>query len=526
MHVATIPALVRAAAEQFGDRPFVVTPDRVLTFRDAEADSRRLAGYLLRAGVGKGTRVALLLPQGPDAVVALLAVTRIGATALPVSTFARGPELRSILRHADADTLLVPRAMLGREMEDELEAVLPGLAEAEGPDLFLPAVPYLRHVWVCGGSDRPWATALRALDALDEAGVADELLVAVESEVTPADPMVVVFTSGATAAPKAVVHSHGAQVRQSEVLADLYAYDGTERTFTTMPFFWIGGLTVVLLTHLHRGGTVITVERTDTPTMRELIERTDPTRLLGWMLLERLLGDPTLGDEERARLTALPPPGLRHPGRRHGSLGMTETGGPHTAAPAALADVELTDDQLGSFGPPVAGFEHRIVDPETGRPLPDGEEGEICVRGDRLMLGLLKVERGETFDRDGWYHTGDRGHLRDGLLHFTGRRSAMIKTGGANVAPQEVELTLRELPGVRAAFVVGLPDEERGELVGALVCAQPGHELDPDDLVDQLREVLAGYKVPRRLRVVDDDELPLLPSGKVSLPRVAELLLA
>src|SRR5262245_24984277 len=152
MSVATIPALVRDAAERFGDRPFVVTPDRVLTFRDADARSRRLAGHLLRAGVGKGTRVALLLPQGPDIVVALLAVTRIGATALPLSTFARGPELRSAIRHADVDTLLAPATLLGRELEDELEAVLPGLAEAAGPDLLLPAAPYLRHVWVLGGS--------------------------------------------------------------------------------------------------------------------------------------------------------------------------------------------------------------------------------------------------------------------------------------------------------------------------------------------------------------------------------------
>lgn len=476
-----------------------------------------MGGQLLRAGVGKGTRVALLFPQGPEGVVTLLAVARIGAVAVPLSTFARGGELRSALRHADVDTLVVPATLLGRDLPAELEDVLPGLAEATGPDLFLAEVPYLRHIRVVGGCDRPWASPLAG-------EVDDDLLTAVESEVAPADPMVMVFTSGATAAPKAVVHSHGAQVRQSAVLAGLYAYDGGERTFTTMPFFWVGGLTVTLLTHLHAGGTVITVERTDTPTMRALIERTRPTRLAGWMLLERLLADPTLPDDERAHLTTLQTPGLRHPGRRHGSLGMTETGGPHTAPPAALADVDLPESQRGSFGPPVDGFEHRIVDPETGRSLAEGEEGEICVRGDRMMLGLHKRERADTFDPDGWYHTGDRGFLRDGLLYFTGRRSAMIKTGGANVAPQEVELALRALPGVRVAFVVGVPDEERGELVGAMVCAQPGHELDPDDLADRLRADLAAYKVPRRILVVDDDEVPLLASGKVSLPRVVERL--
>ncbi len=108
----------------------------------------------------------------------------------------------------------------------------------------------------------------------DDGEIGDDLLEAIESEVSPADPMVMVFTSGATAEPKAVVHTHGAQVRQSRVLAELYAFDGTERTFTTMPFFWVGGLTVTLLTHLHRGGTVITVDRMDVPRMLDLIERT------------------------------------------------------------------------------------------------------------------------------------------------------------------------------------------------------------------------------------------------------------
>jgi acyl-CoA synthetase (AMP-forming)/AMP-acid ligase II len=525
--VATIPSLIRSAAERFATRPFVVTPEHVLTFGDAERQSRRLAKRLVRGGIGKGTHVGLLFPQGPDVVVALLAVTRIGATAVPLSTFLRAPELRAAIRHADVDTLLVPRTLLGRDLATELESVWTDLAGAPGPDLFLTEAPFLRHVWVCGGSDRLWAISTPEVRMVEDDGeVGDDLLEAIESEVSPADPMVMVFTSGATAEPKAVVHTHGAQVRQSRVLAELYAFDGTERTFTTMPFFWVGGLTVTLLTHLHRGGTVITVDRMDVPRMLDLIERTRPTRLVGWTLLERLTADPASRGRDLAWLADLQTPGLRHPGRRHGSLGMTETGGPHTAPPAELSGVELTDELRGSFGPPVEGFEHKIVDAETGRVLEDGQEGEICVRGDRMMTGLHKRERSQTFDDDGWYRTGDHGYLRDGLLFFTGRRSAMIKTGGANVSPQEVELAMRSLPGVRAAFVVGLPDQDRGELVGCLVCAEPGHELDATALTAQLSEQLSSYKVPKRILIVEYDDVPWLPSGKVSLPRVIERLLA
>lgn len=511
---------------RFEDRPFVVTPDHVLTFGDADRRSRRLAKCFLRAGIGKGTPVGMLFPQGPDAVVALMAASRIGAIAVPLSTFFRGPELRAAIRHADVHTLVVPGSLLGRDLAVELEATWTDLAEASSTDLFLAEAPFLRHVWVCGGSDRRWATSIPDLQRLDEdAGVDDSLLEAAEAEVSEADPMVMVFTSGATAAPKAVVHTHGAQVRQSQVLAELYGFDGTERTFTTMPFFWVGGLTVTLLTHLHSGGTVITVERMDPPQMLDLIERTNPTRLVGWTLVERLIGEPALRNRDLRWLLDLQLPTQRHPGRRHGSLGMTETGGPHTAPPVDLSDVELTEELRGSFGPPVEGFEHKIVEPETGRVLDEGQEGEICVRGERMMLGLHKRERSETFDDDGWYRTGDRGYLLDGLLFFTGRLSAMIKTGGANVSPEEVELAVRSLTGVKTAFVVGLPDPDRGEVVGCMVCPEPGHEIDAATLASDLRERLSSYKVPRRILVVDYDDAPWLPSGKVSLPGVVERLL-
>jgi acyl-CoA synthetase (AMP-forming)/AMP-acid ligase II len=369
--------------------------------------------------------------------------------------------------------------------------------------------------------------SIPGFDHLDDVpDISDQLLSNAEEQVSPADPMVMIFTSGATAEPKAVVHTHGAQVRQSANLAELYGFSEGEdlRSFTNMPFFWVGGLTVLLLTHLHVGGTVITVERMDALEIVRLIERTNPTRVAGWTLMERLMGDPALAGRDLTWLVDLQPASMRFPGMRHNSLGMTETSGPHTAAPRPMSDEELTPAQLGSFGPPVPGVEHKIVDPETGDLLPPGVEGEICVRGYSLTAGLYKRERTETFDADGWYHTGDRGYFRDGLLFFTGRHSGMIKTGGANVSPREVEQVVAALPGVQAAFVVGLPDADRGEIVGCLVCPEPGSELDPDDVAEQLRDQLSSYKVPRRLRVIAFEDAPWLPSGKVSMPGVAAML--
>jgi acyl-CoA synthetase (AMP-forming)/AMP-acid ligase II len=527
---ATIPELVRQAGQRHGASDYIVTPTRRLTFGQADLLSRRLAARMLRSGIGKGTRVGILFPQGPDFVVALLAATRIGAVAVPLSTFLRGPELRRAVRHVDIAVLVAPRHMLGTDVQELLEGVWPPLAAIHDRRLLLTEAPYLRHIWLCGGGERLWVTGTPVLtDLEDDPDVDGELLAAVETEVTPADPMVIIATSGATAAPKAVVHTHGALVRHGATLAALYGFDDAVRTFTTMPFFWVGGLTVCLLTHLHVGAGIVTVERVESGGMLDLIERERPTRLLGWTLVERLVADPTFPDRDLAWLPELAAgagagAGGPAPARRHGSLGMTETGGPHTGATAADKLVDLPEEHSGSFGPPISGLEHRIVDPATGVAVPEGAEGEIWVRGASLMEGLYKRERRDTFDADGWYRTGDKGFFRDGLLFFTGRLTEMIKTGGANVAPVEVEQAVQSLPGVKVAFVVGVPDAERGELVGCLVCPEPGHHLDPASLTAQLRELLSTYKVPRRMVVVPYDEAPWLPSGKVDKPRIVDLL--
>jgi acyl-CoA synthetase (AMP-forming)/AMP-acid ligase II len=495
----TVSAVLRHTAQCHGGRDWVVTPSQRLTFADAEHRSGLLAKRLLAAGMSKGRRVGMLFPQGPDFAVVFLAITRIGAVAIPLSTFARPVELRSAVRHTDVDTLLTA---------DHLDGVWPDLPTAGGAVLHLLSSPNLRRVWVCP-----------LKDLSDDTGLGDDYLQAVEAEVTPADPFVVISTSGSTAEPKAVVHSHGAQLRQSWNVAQRWELHEHTRTFTNMPFFWVGGLTVGLLAHLHVGGAVLTVERMDSGAMLDLIEGERPTRILGWTLLERLQADPTFATRD------LPDRHLyEQPGPRHGSLGMTETGGPHTGAQASDNLTDLPDELVGSFGPPMPETEHQIVDPATGRIVEHGGQGEVWVRGPNVMLGLHRQERHEVFDGDGWLRTGDRGYFRDGLLFFTGRLTEMIKTGGANVAPREVELAAQTLAGVQAAFVVGLPDDDRGEIVGCLVGAQAGHDPDPEELLTDLRGLLSSFKVPRRLVVVPYADLPFQASGKLSRTRITELL--
>jgi acyl-CoA synthetase (AMP-forming)/AMP-acid ligase II len=192
---------------------------------------------------------------------------------------------------------------------------------------------------------------------------------------------------------------------------------------------------------------------------------------------------------------------------------MTETCGPHT-----IDDMrrDLPVHLRGSFGKSVPGLEHKVIDPTTGERLAAGASGEICVRGYSVMQGLYKVEREAAFDGEGFYHTGDRGRFDDGgNLFFEGRLGELIKTGGANVSPREVELALETVEGVKEAYVVGIPDPDRGEKVVAAVVVRAGAVLTTAQILAAVAKDLSAYKVPREILLYDRSALPFTDTGKI-----------
>ena len=540
----TIPAVVRRAATTFGDNDFIVMPDRRMTYAEAEVASRRVGKQLLAAGVGKGTRIGFMFPYGTDWVVAWLAIARIGAVGMPFSTSYKPAELRKALRFGDVDTLLVPSIMFGQDHLAYIEAVVPGLAEAGPEPLRIPALPFLRHVCVSGPSDRLWAKALPldfrlgatagadpgsgtgpANDAASEGeDISDEFFEAVEAEVTPSDLMMTIFTSGTTSEPKGVVHTHGNFLRHGANLARFAGLTSESRRLCAMPFFWIGGVGLALNFALSVGSAILCVEKFEPDAVLDLMEAEGATELAVWPQLgQRMQRYIVETGRDVSRIPAFVPRPTADYGLLHNSLGMTETMGPHSA-PGPEAERILPEEMRGSFGLLVPCVEHRIADPETNATLDDGQVGEICIRGYSLMNGLYKWERHETFDDDGWYHTGDKGFIRDGYLYFLGRLSEMIKTSGSNVAPREVELLLESFPGVGLAVVVGLPDAERGEVVAAALVPAAGTAIDPAEMLRRARDELSNYKVPRRVLVLGEREMPYLANGKPDRLTVRGLL--
>jgi acyl-CoA synthetase (AMP-forming)/AMP-acid ligase II len=521
----TASGLIRSKAASDPERVFIVKDGARLSYGEAERRSRKLARGLLAAGVGKGTRVGILLPNGPDWVLAWLAAARIGALVVPLNTFYQARELGFVLRHADVHTLLTAARFLSNDYLERLERFAPELAGLAAP-LRLRALPYLREVrvWESDGAKRPWTSGgAAALEALADAtpGVDDALLEEVEREVRPGDAMVVIYSSGSTADPKGAVHTHGTVLRHAHNLNGFRDLIAADRIYSPMPFFWVGGFCFTLVSAMHVGARLYCQDVFDPGKTLDLIERERITMVAGWPHFGKAMAEhPSFAKRDLSSIRGgnlydLLPASARpsDPELRSNSLGMTETCGPHTFE---RMDGDLPEKLRGSFGRSVPGVEHKVVDPETGRTLGPGEFGEICARGYAVMQGLYKIEREDTFDADGYYHTGDAGTFSaEGHLFFKGRLGEMIKTGGANVAPRELELVLATLPEILSAHAVGIPHPERGENVAVAVVLREGARLDAATLHARLKDQLSAYKLPRHTFFVTSAEIPMTDSGKL-----------
>ena len=538
----TVPHLLRDGRDRFGDRDCVVTPDARLTFAGLEEQSRLLAARLVREGVSKGTRVGILFPNGVEWVLTWAAAARLGAVTIPVNTFYKGPELGRFLRHADVQYLIGVSQFLQHDYLSRLETLAPDLQGHGGGPLWLRDLPQLRRILLWGEGDpaRPWAEPGLA-DALRD-GPDDRLVALVDGlgdDISPGDELFVTYTSGSTGEPKGVIHSHGGVIRHASNLATLSGMDGDSRIWTPMPLCWVGGFAFSLLRSMLAGGCFLTQAVFEAGAALKMFEQERVTNVSAWPGIAKTLCEhPDFASTDLSSLRtptsfyeAMPPDRKPpDPGLAVGSLGMSETCGPHTFWTPGEEVTGVPEEYRGAFGHEVPGTRHRIIDPDTGLDLPEGEEGEVLVRGYNLMLGLYKRERSEVFDDDGWYHTGDRGYFRDGWFFFTGRQTDLIKTGGSNVAPAEVERCLLAYDEVKLAFVVGVPDPVKEQAVTALVVPwRSASTVDAEAIRSRLREELSSYKVPTRVLFISDEQVPWLVSQKVdrrALLTLAEKLLA
>lgn len=503
MLAETLPQILRTQTRTRGAHPLLICDSERISYADAEQRSAQLALELIELGAGRGTHVGLLYPNGAAFVVGMLAAARIGAVVVPFTTFATVPELRHQLAHSDVRILLTADNYRSHDYRQRLTEALADVDLHSTAPLFSVHAPQLRRVVF--GTATP-----------GHSGAGLGQLAALEDEVDPGDPLCIVYTSGSTGAPKGVIHTHAGLLGHQRDLNALRGLTASDILFSNSPFFWIGGLAFSLLSSVLAGSTLLCSNATDPADTLDLLEAEKPTMANGFITgIAALSHHPSLGRRDlstlrRGNLYPIMAPDARpaDPELRHAMLGMTETGGP------VLLSADTTDQpehRRGSFGKPAPGFECRV------------EDGELWVRGRYLMQRYHKRSREECFDADGWFHTGDMVRTdTDGFYYFLGRRDRLIKTAGVNVSPAEVEQAIARVTGGSVAYVVGVPDPERGQVVAAVI-VRGTDDADLDALRRLLSEQLSSYKVPRRMTTVGAEQIPLLSSGKVDLRRLAEV---
>ena len=474
-------------------RPALHSPDdgTAVTHAQLVAAAGEIAAALAAAGVGRGDRVAVVLPNGPEIVAMLFATAALGAAMAPLNPAYTEAEYRFFLDDIDPRLLLVGAG-----------AAPAARAAAEG----------VRVVEL-----EPWAAGTPPRLTVDGRG----LPAAAVAGGRPGDVALLLHTSGTTSRPKQVPLLQRNLTAQADAIARHYELGDTDVSYCAMPLFHVHGLIASTLAQLAAGGTVIVPRRFSPRRFWGQARDCGVTWLSAGPTLHRMILDqpgepPAPLRFVRSCSSALSPELMHEAEARYGvpmieAYGMTENTHQMTSNPLPPAA-----RVPGSVGVP-AGADVRIVD-AAGADVPAGETGEVAVRGPGLTPGYLHNDRAnaESFF-DGWFRTGDEGVLEDGYLRLRGRLKEMIIRGGENISPYEIEAVLQAHPHVAEAVVFGVDDRKYGQTVAAAVVLRGS--VGAEELREEARRSLAAFKVPDRIHILE--EIPKTPTGKVQRSRMA-----
>jgi acyl-CoA synthetase (AMP-forming)/AMP-acid ligase II len=464
------------------------------SYADLERESRAVAAELIERGVGLGGRVGIVLGNRPELVAAIFGTALAGGIPVPISTFSKPAELTTILARSAVAGVLTQSKLLDRSFGSEIS----GLVGSE-------ELPFLR--W-CASIDDPGWAATPAPESV-------RLMEARRRAVTPGDPGLILFSSGTTSEPKGMIHLHRAPTLQCWLIADVFRRTPQSRVWAPLPLFWTAGLTTALGATLAGGGCFV------------LQETFEPGEALRLMQRERVTEPYTLPHQavalrehpawETTDLSALREVYGKSVFTKHPTVtgdtswtmpigyGMSETCG--TVVSHRWDNTR--DEMRASTGRLLPGARVRVLDPDTSDQLGPDADGEIALGGLTVIDRYVGKTHDESVDASGFLRTGDIGYVdAEGELHWTGRRTEVIKTAGAMVSPAELEFALRACSEVRRTKVIGVPDERLGEVV--VLCAEPAADAQPTEagLKAFLAERVSTYKVPRHVLFFEPGEMP------------------
>lgn len=503
-----IADLLTGSARRYPDKAALIFPQSRLSYRELTVDATNIARGLASIGIRPGDHVGLLLPNSPDMVAGFFGIAMLGAVSVPINTRYRVTELHHVIVNADLAAVLTTDAV--QSYVDFPALLLEATADPAQPEssrpIHLPARPALVNL----GTGDTQGLMSRATFLAKADDPPEEQVEQWRVQVAPHQLAVLAYTSGTTARPKGCMLTHQSLVRVYMGAAERFGVDAADRCWLPLPMFHGGGFGSMLYT-IGSGATLISDTHFDPIIALRMIQDERATLLYpGFPAIARGLLEAGF---EGADLSAvrvivnIGPADIWHRIQRaapHAAevsgYGLTEAGGfvayGTPSDPGAVRAV--------TSGAPLRGFEIRIVD-DDGAAAPPNTSGEILVRGGSVFLGYYKAPQATAaiLDADGWLHTGDCGYLNpDGHIVFQARDKDMLKVGGENVAPAEIESFLLTHPLIQQAQVVAAPDPTLREVPAAFVELRPDAALEEDDVVAYCRGQIASFKVPRYVRFV------------------------
>jgi acyl-CoA synthetase (AMP-forming)/AMP-acid ligase II len=502
-------------AASYGDTDCLVYQDQRLSFNEVVGQVLKLADALsTRYGVKKGDRVAIAMRNCPEWCLAFMAITSIGAVAVPMNSWWQGEELAYALRDSETCLAIVDGTRFSR---------MSGWLEQSGLAVI--------------GFDTGGKALPTKVDRLEGLLAGDQVLAAPTLEILPEDPALVLYTSGTTGHPKGVLSTQRNVISAIGtwlvLVSAINVLQGTEQQqsdnqigiLMAIPLFHVTGLHSMFLLSLAIGRKIVMMHKWDVDQALELIEAERITHFNGVPTMSmELMNHPRLADFDLSSLMDVSSGGAARPAEQVAMLverfpGATASQGYGLTETNAVGCVIGQDDYLlrpGSVGRPTAPLVELKIINQDGSELAEGGVGEIWIRSPAVPMGYLNRPEAtsETFT-DGWCHTGDVGYVdADGFLHIVDRLKDIIIRGGENISCLEVEEALYSHPEIEEAAVFGLPDERLGEIVGAVVKTRSGAELATDLVREFLRERLAAFKIPVHLWC-QGEQLPRIASGKI-----------
>ena len=515
----TIPRLLDEMAARFGAREALVGGGQRYAYASLREAVRAFAKGLHALGVRKGDKVAILMGNKPEWIIADLAICLLGGIMVAVNTWVTTRELQYILAHSDARVLVASDQYLKYDyfkMLGELEPLTQ-------------SIPLLKRIVHVGA--RAYGDSIAFGDVFERGRIVDDAIIDRAADaIDPKDVAYILYTSGSTSTPKGVQLQHYALIENMWHIGERMHVTEHDRLWLAVSLFWGLGCENALFNLMTHGGCVVLQESFEPGEALRIIAEERCTVFYGMPNMVQAIAEHpdrprydlsslrcggTLGTPEQLqRIVDL---GVKDVSTIYG---LTESYGNCTVADGH----DPQDLRFASVGRPLPGVDLRIIDVETGKEQPRGTVGEIRLKG-YVTIGYYKDEdkNREAFDANGYFKTGDLGFLDDDdNLYFRGRLKEMIKTGGINVAPVEVEESLLRHPAVKLAFVTGVPDERRDEVIAAVIVRHPGEIVDQAALTDHCRSELASYKVPRLMSFVNESDLPLTTTGKLQKNRLAD----